>query len=81
MGHAANGCIRKGPAGAGQTREARFASVNAGGGERGAGSQSRCNRLLPDLGFRDRSRHKGVHCVRHGIAAPTLIWPLLNKQT
>ena len=30
----------------------------------GAGSQSRCNRLLPDLGFRDRSRHKGVHCVR-----------------
>ena len=47
----------------------------------GAGSQSRCNRLLPGVGFRDRSRHKGVHCVRHGIAAPTLRWPLLNRQT
>lgn len=33
-----DGHIRKGPAGAGQTREARFASVNAGGGEMGAGS-------------------------------------------
>ena len=33
----------------------------------GAGSQSRFNRLLPDLGFRNRSRHKGVHCVRTGM--------------
>ena len=24
----------------------------------GAGSQSRCNRLLPGLGFRNRSRHE-----------------------
>ena len=37
----------------------------------GAGSQSRFNRLLPDLGFRDRSRHKGVHCVRTGYSLET----------
>ena len=49
----------------------------------GAGSQSRCNRLLPDLGFRDRSRHKGVHCVRAKALTdlPTLRWPLLKRQT
>lgn len=79
-----DGHIKKAPAvQAGQTREARFASVNAGGGERGAGSQSRCNRLLPDLGFRDRSRHKGVHCVRAKALTdlPTLRWPLLNRHT
>ena len=44
----------------------------------GAGSQSRCNRLLPDLGFRDRSRHKGVHCVRDGysLEMPARIAPI-----
>ena len=44
----------------------------------GAGSQSRCNRLLPDLGFRDRSRHKGVHCVRTGysLEMPSRIAPI-----
>ena len=60
----------------------------------GAGSQSRCNRLLPGVGFRNRSRHKCVHCVRTGMKSvmpapfrpartdlPTLRWPLLNKQT
>ena len=49
----------------------------------GAGSQSRCNRLLPGIGFRDRSRHKGVHCVRAKALTdlPTLRWPLLNRQT
>ena len=44
----------------------------------GAGSQSRCNRLLPDLGFRDRSRHKGVHCVLDGysLEMPARIAPI-----
>ena len=49
----------------------------------GAGSQSRFNRLLPDLGFRDRSRHKRVHCVRAKALTdlPTLRRPLLNRHT
>ena len=44
----------------------------------GAGSQSRCNRLLPGVGFRDRSRHKGVHCVRDGysLEMPARIAPI-----
>ena len=44
----------------------------------GAGSQSRFNRLLPGVGFRDRSRHKGVHCVRDGysLEMPARIAPM-----
>ena len=46
----------------------------------GAGSQSRFNRLLPDLGFRDRSRHKGVHCVYAWSRICGLFCPALRRR-